>query len=170
MHRGLLGTEALNEKLREVLNPHGAPVSAALRSGDKILQTRNDYDLELFNGDVGRVIGAGQVGLPGEPAGVRVQVGEREVDVAASRLDQLTLAYAVTVHKSQGSEYPAVVLPLHLSQHVMLQRNLLYTALTRGRRFVCIVGQPAAIERAVRNDQLLHRHTRLVAALREVGG
>lgn len=169
MHRGPLGTEALNERLRDVLNARGEPVSAALRTGDKVLQTRNDYDLELFNGDIGRVVGLGQAGLPGEPATVRVRVGEREVDVAAGRLDQLTLAYAVTVHKSQGSEYPAVVLPLHLSQHVMLQRNLLYTALTRGRRFVCIVGQPAALERAVRNDQLLHRHTRLVAALREVG-
>jgi exodeoxyribonuclease V alpha subunit len=167
MHRGPLGTEALNERLREVLNPLGSPVSAGLRVGDKVLQTRNDYDTELFNGDIGRVLGVGQTALPGEAAGVRLQVGDRAVEVPASRLDQLQLAYAVTVHKSQGSEYPAVVLPMHLSQHVMLQRNLLYTALTRGRRFVCLVGQPAALERAVRNDALMHRHTRLTAALRE---
>ena len=135
-----------------------------------LLQTRNDYDLELFNGDTGRVLGPVSAAAAGEPGGVRLQVGSRELEVGANRVEQLQLAYAVTVHKAQGSEYPAVVVPLHASQHVLLQRNLLYTAITRGRRFVCIVGQAGALERAVRNDALVHRHTRLAIALREAAG
>lgn len=169
MHKGPLGTQALNEALREALNPHGAVIAGGLRVGDKVLQTKNDYDLEVFNGDIGRVLGPGaQLATEGklEPS-VRIRFGDREVDYPASHQDSLQLAYAVTVHKAQGSEYPAVVLPLHLQHWVMLQRNLLYTALTRGRRFVCVVGQPGAIERAVRNEAPIHRFTTLVQQLRD---
>ena len=171
MHRGPLGTHALNEALREALNPHGDQVSPGLRVGDKVQQLKNDYDLEVFNGDIGVVIGRGEAPADNRQGGlplafaVQVRFGERVVDVAGTALDNLQLAYAVTVHKSQGSEYPAVVLPLHPQHHVMLQRNLLYTALTRGRRFVVLVGPVRAIERAVHNEAPVHRHTRLRQAL-----
>jgi exodeoxyribonuclease V alpha subunit len=169
MHKGPLGTHALNEALREALNPHGAVIAGGLRVGDKVLQTKNDYDLEVFNGDIGRVQGPGAQIVNDqklEPS-VRIRFGERDVDYPAAHLEALQLAYAVTVHKAQGSEYPAVVVPLHLQQWVMLQRNLLYTALTRGRRFACVVGQPGAIERAVRNEAPIHRFTTLIQQLRD---
>lgn len=171
VHRGPLGTQALNEALRHALNPHGEQLSHGLRVGDKVQQLKNDYDLEVFNGDIGVVVGRGvgradnrQPGLPLTPT-VQIRFGERLVDVEGSALDNLQLAYAVTVHKSQGSEYPAVILPLHPSHHIMLQRNLLYTALTRGRRFVVLVGPLRAVERAVQNDAPIHRHTLLRQAL-----
>ena len=171
VHRGPLGTHALNDALRQALNPYGEQLSHGLRVGDKVQQLKNDYDLEVFNGDIGVVVGRGtgradnrQPGLPLSPA-VQIRFGERLVDIEGSALDNLQLAYAVTVHKSQGSEYPAVVLPLHPQHHIMLQRNLLYTALTRGRRFVVLVGPLRAIERAVQNDAPIHRHTQLRQAL-----
>lgn len=171
MRRGPLGTMALNEQLRQALNPNGEPVGGGLRVGDKVLQLRNDYDLEIFNGDIGRVVGAQgpsdnrQAGL-GTEASVRVRFGEREVAYPLAHIDQLVLAYAVTVHKSQGSEYPAVIAVLHGQHHVLLQRNLLYTALTRARQFAVLLGQPRAIERAVANDAPIRRHTQLIAELR----
>lgn len=176
VHRGPLGTQALNEALRQALNPHGEQLGNGLRVGDKVQQLKNDYDLEVFNGDIGVVVGRGQgradnrqPGLPLAPV-VQIRFGERLVDVEGSALDNLQLAYAVTVHKSQGSEYPAVVLPLHPQHHIMLQRNLLYTALTRGRRFVVLVGPMRAIERAVQNDAPIHRHTQLRQALQRAIG
>ncbi len=179
VHRGPLGTQALSERLREALNPHGAQTLRGLRVGDKLIQTRNDYDLEVFNGDIGTVIGvahreptaaqSASQALPfaTEPL-LRVRFGAREVQVGQAQLDSLELAYAVTVHKAQGSEYPAVVVPVHLGQHVMLQRNLLYTALTRAKRFAVLVGQPAAIARAVANAAPLARSTQLRRLLREL--
>ncbi len=176
VHRGPLGTQALNEALRQALNPDGEPLGNGLRVGDKVQQLKNDYDLEVFNGDIGVVVGRGQgradnrqPGLPLAPT-VQIRFGERLVDVEGSALDNLQLAYAVTVHKSQGSEYPAVVLPLHPQHHIMLQRNLLYTALTRGRRFVVLVGPMRAIERAVQNDAPIHRYTQLRQALQRATG
>ncbi len=176
VHRGPLGTQALNEALRQALNPYGEQLGNGLRVGDKVQQTKNDYDLEVFNGDIGVVVGRGQgradnrqPGLPLSPT-VQIRFGERLVDVEGGALDNLQLAYAVTVHKSQGSEYPAVVLPLHPQHHIMLQRNLLYTALTRGRRFVVLVGPARAIERAVQNDAPIHRHTQLRQALQRAMG
>jgi exodeoxyribonuclease V alpha subunit len=173
MHRGPLGTQALNEALREALNPSGEVLGAGLRAGDKVLQVRNDYQLEVFNGDIGVVLGPGQPGtaaanaqgmLETEPT-LRVRFGEREVEYPLANADNLQLAYAVTVHKSQGSEYPAVVVVLHGQHHVLLQRNLLYTALTRGRRFVAVVGQARSVERATRNDAPVRRWTLLCDAL-----
>ena len=172
MRRGALGTLALNEHLREALNPHGAPVGGGLRVGDKVLQVRNDYDLEVFNGDIGRVLGAAGPADNRQPvlaseATVQIRFGDREVQYPLAQIDQLVLAYAVTVHKSQGSEYPAVVAVLHAQHHVLLQRNLLYTALTRARQFAVLVGQLRAIERAVANDSPIRRHTWLLQALRQ---
>jgi exodeoxyribonuclease V alpha subunit len=148
MHRGVLGVSALNDALQEQLNPVGQELATGtrrLRLGDKVMQVRNNYDLEIFNGDIGRV-----VDLDPEEQLVRVSFGGRVVTVEGDDLDELVTAYACTIHKSQGSEYPAVVVVLHHQHHVMLQRNLLYTAVTRGRRLVVVVGSRRALERAVR--------------------
>ncbi len=159
MHRGTLGTVELNNVLRAELNPEGDPVGHGLRVGDKVLQVRNNYDLDVFNGDIGRV-------LRREGEHVIVRLGEREVACGESALTDLQLAYAITVHKSQGSEYPAVVLPLHGQHRMLLQRNLLYTALTRARRFAVLIGQRAAVGRAARNAAPTRRVTLLRQRLR----
>ena len=172
MHRGPLGTEALNERLRALVNRDGQPAMGGWRTGDKLIQTKNDYDLEVFNGDIGVVQGV-TVGLPSADAetpalfaaSLQVRFGERLVEYLPEKLDSLAQAYAVTVHKAQGSEYPAIVLPLYLGHHTMLQRNLLYTAVTRARRFAVLVGQPEALARAVSNDAPIHRYTQLAVLL-----
>ncbi len=171
MHRGSLGTTALNEVLRQALNPEGEILQGGFRVGDKVIQLRNDYELDVFNGDIGRVVAMvrktdqqpadNKQGILASESAIRVHFGDRAIDYPVAHLQHLQLAYAVTVHKAQGSEYPAVILPLHGQQHVMLQRNLLYTALTRGRRIVVLVGQPYALQRAASNDAPVHRHTRL---------
>lgn len=169
MRRGELGVETLNRELQATLNPprntdrsltlehweEGAG-KENLRVGDRVMQTTNDYDRDVSNGDVGRVRS-----IDAEAAEVTVQFGDRTVVYGEDELSQLTLAYAVTIHKSQGSEYPAVVLPMHPQHYIMLQRNLLYTALTRGRQLVCIVGSKRALGRAVRNSTRADRRTGL---------
>ncbi|MBI5523654.1 MAG: ATP-dependent RecD-like DNA helicase [Desulfarculus sp.] len=159
MHRGNLGCAHLNRLLREALNPGGARAGGQFAKGDKVMQVRNNYDLEAFNGDLGTVATAGEDGY-------RVQMGERLVDYALPDLDDLTLAYAVTVHKSQGSEYPAVVVALGQEHYIMLNRPLLYTAVTRGKMVVVLVGHPAALARAVEQDQPVRRYARLDQRLR----
>ncbi|MBM4342840.1 MAG: ATP-dependent RecD-like DNA helicase [Deltaproteobacteria bacterium] len=184
MHKGALGVAELNLRLRELLNPDGETAIGAMRVGDKVLQLRNDYRLDLSNGDIGVVVGTTAVEVddddaagdaddeqdddsaPAAPAtlpALVVRFGDRLVDYPAPLLENLTLAYAITVHKSQGSEYPAVVLPVHSSQWAMLQRNLIYTAITRARRFCVLVGQDRAIRRAAANDAPVWRNTRLRA-------
>lgn len=145
MHNGVLGTTALNQRLQAALNPDGEAVrhrGKELRVGDRVIQLRNDYELELFNGDVGRVLKA-------MPGALEVEVDGRVLAIEGDALDNLDLAYAISIHKSQGSEYPAVVVALHRSHFVLLRRNLLYTALTRAKRFACIVGSPTAVRIAV---------------------
>ena len=172
MHKGPLGTEVLNDQLRQLLNAAGQPTLGGFRHGDKVLQLRNDYELGLSNGDIGTVLGVVAVPLatdvdpatpqppPVAPA-LAVQFGDQTIACPPDKLDNLAAAYAMTVHKAQGSEYPAVVLVLHNGHYPMLQRNLLYTALTRARRFCVIVGDPAAIARAAANAKPMHRHTQL---------
>ena len=133
----------------------------AFRRGDKVMQIRNDYEREVFNGDIGRVVRCGSDG-----GGTEVRFGGRLVAYEAADLDKLTLAYACTIHKSQGSEYPAVIVPLHTQHAVMLQRNLLYTAMTRGRKLVIIVGTRRALGMAVGNNRIRERHTRLADRLK----
>ena len=147
MHRGELGTAALNRALQDKLNPAtgGAELARgerAFRRGDKVMQLRNDYDRDVFNGDIG-VIDA----LDTEAGSLHVDFGDRSASYERDELDQLAHAYAVSVHKSQGSEYPAVVIPLVTQHFVMLQRSLLYTAVTRGKRLVVIVGIRSAPSR-----------------------
>lgn len=162
MHKGTCGTQALNERLQGLLNPQGEPFTRggrAYRVGDKVMQIRNDYDREVFNGDIGRIAARTEKGLA-------VRFEERLVDYDGEALDALVLAYACSVHKSQGSEYPAVVVPVLGEHWVMLQRNLLYTAVTRGKRLVVLVGQPHALSRAVSNDRRQARCTALDLRLR----
>ena len=164
MRRGVLGANNLNAELQALLNPAGAVVEGSrgrLRIGDRVLQTRNDYQLEVFNGDVGRVEGVDE-----EEGDVLVRFDERTVRYPAGELDPLELAYACSIHKSQGSEYPCVVVVMHSQHWVMLQRNLLYTALTRGKRLVVLLGNRRAIARAVKNAEARHRYTRLAERLR----
>lgn len=164
MNRGLLGVENVNATLRALLNPTGKEVArggTSFRVGDKVMQIRNNYELEVFNGDVGRVLAIDE-----EEETVRCRFDERTVEHPFSSLDELSLAYACSIHKSQGSEYPAVVVPLHTQHYVMLERNLLYTALTRAKRLVVLVGDPKALGIAVRNRRTRLRHTRLAERLR----
>jgi exodeoxyribonuclease V alpha subunit len=131
------------------------------RLGDRVMQIRNNYDKEVFNGDMGRIVALDPVNQV-----LLVRMDERDVEYEFSELDELVHAYAVSVHKSQGSEYRAVVVPV-LSQHyIMLQRNLLYTAVTRARELVVLVGTRQAIAIAVRNNKIMDRHTALDARLR----
>jgi exodeoxyribonuclease V alpha subunit len=164
-NRGPLGTEALNARLRDLLNPEGAAVTRGgqtLRVGDKVMQVRNNYDLEVFNGDIGRV-----AAIDEEEHLVRVAMDGRQVVYDFGSLDELVLSYACTIHKSQGSEYPCVVIPLHTTHYLMLQRNLLYTAITRARRLAILVGEERALRIAVGNRRVKTRFTRLAERLRE---
>jgi exodeoxyribonuclease V alpha subunit len=162
MHRGELGAGNLNQLLQEALTSGAAGIergARVLRVGDKVMQVRNDYDKEVWNGDSGIVQSASAEGLA-------VRFDDRVVDYALDELDALVLAYAATVHKSQGSEYPAVVVPVHTQHYVMLQRNLLYTAVTRGKRLVVLVGTRKALALAVRNADVGARASGLAARLR----
>ena len=167
MHRGELGTAALNHALQERLNPRadGTPEltrgERAFRRGDKVMQLRNDYDKGVFNGDIGVVTAV----EPGE-AILRVDFDGRAAGYERAELDQLVHAYAVSIHKSQGSEYPAVVIPIATQHYMMLQRSLLYTAVTRGKQLVVIVGSRRALAMAVRNAEAKRRYTWLAERVR----
>lgn len=162
MHRGAAGVANLNEVLQQALNADGAPVPRkSFRIGDKVMQMRNNYELDVYNGDTGIVHA-----VHDDDEEVEIRFVDRAVLYPFDALDNLNLAYAATIHKSQGSEYPAVVIPL-LSQHFpMLQRNVLYTAVTRGKRLVIIVGTAKAVRQAVHNTESTRRNTRLAERLR----
>jgi exodeoxyribonuclease V alpha subunit len=163
MHKGLLGATNLNSELQALLNPTGASLTRGTRSfrlGDKVMQIRNDYDRDVFNGDIGRVDAIDDVQHE-----VRVRFDGRVVAYDYADLDELVLAYACSIHKAQGSEYPCVVIPLHTQHYVMLQRNLLYTAITRGKRLVVLVGSKRALAIAVGNGRVSGRYTRLAERL-----
>lgn len=171
MHRGAAGVAALNAALQSALNPP-APhkreqmiAGRIYRTGDRVMQTRNNYDKEVYNGDVGIIH---QVDL--EQRRLTVIIDHRAVTYEFLEADELVHAFAMSVHKSQGSEFPAVVIPVLTSHYVMLQRNLLYTAITRARRLVVLVGQPKAIAIAVGNDQVAARYSGLCARILELAG
>lgn len=165
MHRGPLGVEAVNQKLQEILNPGGRPVpGTSFRVGDKVMQVRNNYTLDVYNGDVGFVRA-----VDPEARRLLVQLEDRQVPYEMADLEQLVLAYACTVHKSQGSEYPVVIVVLHAQHHIMLQRNLLYTAVTRAKRQVVVLGQQQALAIALRSSRRQERYTRLKARLLGAG-
>jgi len=163
MHKGIAGTENLNRTLQETLNPSGATLTRGdriFRVHDKVIQTKNNYDKDVFNGDIGRIDA-----ITPEDQQVTINFDGAQITYDYSELDEISPAYAISVHKSQGSEYPAVVLPL-LSQHyIMLQRNLIYTAVTRGKRLVVIVGSRRALVMAIKNNRVMNRYTCLAERL-----
>jgi exodeoxyribonuclease V alpha subunit len=166
MHRGVVGVAALNTALQQALNP-AAPNRAErtlgsrlYRVGDRVMQLRNDYDKDVYNGDMGRI-----TALDPLMHTVTVSFDGRPVGYEFIEMDELIHAYAISIHKSQGSEFPAVVIPILTTHYMMLQRNLLYTAVTRARRLVVLVGQPRAIALAVRNNEVAARFTGLTARL-----
>ncbi|MFH1176367.1 MAG: ATP-dependent RecD-like DNA helicase [Acidobacteriota bacterium] len=164
MHRGELGARNLNLMLQAALNPAGAEIERfgwTFRVGDKVMQMENDYKKEVFNGDVGRI-----VALDSAARELTVRFEEREVVYAFDELEELSLAYATTIHKAQGSEFPAVVAPVHPQHTIMLQRNLLYTAITRGRKLVVLVGTRRALAIAVHRAEASTRITTLAERLR----
>ncbi|MBW1852751.1 MAG: Flp pilus assembly complex ATPase component TadA, partial [Deltaproteobacteria bacterium] len=143
MHKGTVGAENLNAELQKALNPSGQGVMRGNRNylvNDKVMQIKNNYDKEVFNGDIGRITGY-------------------------TDLDEIVLAYAVSIHKSQGSEYPAVIIPVLTQHYILLQRNLIYTGVTRGKKLVVIVGTKKALAIAVRNDKTRKRYTYLRSRL-----
>lgn len=165
MRRNQLGADNLNIVIQQAVNPTGPSLkkgTTIFRRGDRVMQMRNNYDKEVFNGDVGFVDEVDQ-----EEGVLTVDFDGRSVSYDASDLDELVLAYASTVHKSQGSEYPAVIIVIATQHFKLLQRNLLYTAVTRGRKLVCIVGTHKAAGLAIRNNEVRERHTALAERLRQ---
>jgi exodeoxyribonuclease V alpha subunit len=165
MYRGEAGVSALNQRLQARLNPPGRPAERLLvgrlfRVGDKVLQTRNNYDKEVFNGDIGRVHAFDFVEQT-----MTVLFDDRPLVYDWSEAPDLTHAYAISVHRSQGSEYPVVVMPIITQHYMLLQRNLLYTAITRAEKLVVLVGSTKAIAIAARNDQVSRRYTALAERL-----
>lgn len=164
MYRGAIGADRLNRELQQLLNPKGEGIPRAgfpFRAGDRVIQLRNDYDREVFNGDVGHI-----ESYDAEDATCRVRFEGRRVTYDRDAMDDLAPAYAISVHRSQGAEYPAVVLPLFTQHFLLLHRNLLYTAITRARKLCVIVGTRKALELAVRNQSPRRRHSGLSARLR----
>jgi exodeoxyribonuclease V alpha subunit len=161
MNRSELGARELNTRLQEVLNPKAGRKEISrhgwtFRIGDKVIQKVNNYQKDVFNGDIGRISGVNEVDEQ-----MTVTYDSRRVVYEFDELDELALAYALTIHKSQGSEYPAVVIPLHTQHYLMLRRNLLYTGITRGKRLVVLVGTRKALALAVRREDTAQRCTGL---------
>ncbi len=165
MHNGVAGTRRLNAELEKLLNAkEGARVQRldrVFKCGDKVMQIKNNYDKDVYNGDIGTI-----VSIDGDSSRLYAKMDCGIVEYDFTELDELVHAYAVSIHKSQGSEYPAVVIPLLTQHYVMLQRNLLYTAITRGKKLVVIVGTKKALRIAVANDKTKKRWTRLAERLR----
>ncbi len=165
MHKGAAGAANLNRRLQQALNPDGGGIGrgeSTMAVADKVMQIRNNYDKGVFNGDIGRVSR-----IDSEARRMTVIFDERPVTYEAGDLDEIVLAYAISVHKSQGSEYPAVVIPVLTQHYVMLQRNLIYTAVTRGRRLVVLVGTPRAVAIGVKNNRTGRRYTGLRQRLQQ---
>lgn len=164
MHKGICGSENLNRELQAALNPTGPHLqrfSRTYRVGDRVMQLRNNYDKDVFNGDLGRVKRLDLIDQR-----VIVEMDEREVAYEFTDMDELVPAYAISVHKSQGNEYPAVIVPVLTQHYVLLQRNLIYTAITRGKKLVILIGSQKALAIALRNHHTAARHSLLRQRLR----
>ncbi len=164
MQRGVCGAANLNQVLQEAMNPSDVFLrrgAVQYRLRDKVMQIRNDYDKEVFNGDIGKI-----VNVDTEERELVVDFDGREVVYDVSELDELVLAYATTIHKSQGSEYPIVVMPFTMSHFVMLQRNLLYTGVTRAKKILVLIGEKRAISYAIKNETTTERNTKLAERIR----
>ena len=168
MNRGSIGVRELNIVLQTALNPPRSGELAAERFGwrfqvrDKVIQTVNDYKKEVFNGDIGMIEKIDPVEQE-----VSIMFDDKLVVYDYGELDEVSLAYAVTIHKAQGSEFPAVVIPVAMQHFMLLQRNLIYTGITRAKRLLAVVGQKKAMGLAVRNDQSRKRYSGLLSSLKE---
>jgi exodeoxyribonuclease V alpha subunit len=166
MNRGSLGVRELNIRLQNELNPARADQPMVEKFGwefrlrDKVIQTENDYDKDVFNGDIGQIVGIDPIEKE-----VAIRFDQREVLYDYGELDEISLAYAITIHKSQGSEFPVVVTPLAMQQYMLLQRNLVYTGVTRGKKLVVLIGQRKALAMAVKNNKTENRFSGLLARL-----
>src|SRR5690606_9086734 len=181
MHRGAAGTVVLNALLQQDINPEGRALrreETMFRAGDKVLQLKNDYNKEVFNGDLGEIVRVDEEtpsvtvrfeadSLQGYGDSPNDQKGSREVTYEKADMGQLSLAYATSIHKSQGSEYPAVVIPFLTQHYVMLSRNLLYTAVTRAKKLCVLVADPRALSIALAETRKEHRLTKLTERLRQ---
>ncbi|MEO5357431.1 MAG: ATP-dependent RecD-like DNA helicase [Nitrospirae bacterium YQR-1] len=159
MNKGLLGTTNLNTELQNSLNPSAFEIQRmgkVFRVGDKVMQVVNNYDKEVFNGDIGRVSNINE-----ELQELIINFYGRPVKYDYKELDEVFLAYAISIHKSQGSEYPAIIIPIHSQHFIMLQRNLIYTAVTRGKRLVVLVGTKQALYMSINNDKERKRYSHL---------
>jgi exodeoxyribonuclease V alpha subunit len=160
MQRGGAGARSLNIELQKVLNPNHTEgivkFGQIFAVGDKIMQTENNYDKEVYNGDIGIIKAINE-----QDQEIIINFYNREVNYDYTDLDQITLAYATTIHKSQGSEYPAVIIPITMQSYMMLRRNLIYTAITRGKKLVVIIGQKKALAIAVKDNTSSHRYSKL---------
>ena len=166
MRRGILGAEDLNKCLQDVLNPNAEQAIRGwqtFRIGDKVMQIRNNYDYDVYNGDIGRIVNIDHIGKT-----LQVRFPEKIVVYDMADLNELVLAYATTIHKAQGSEYPVVVIPLHTQHYIMLQRNLLYTGITRAKERVVIVGTIQALGICIDNTQVMKRNSYLAERLQNV--
>lgn len=165
MQRGVVGAANLNQALQSAINPGTDGLRRGgylFRTRDKVMQIRNNYDKEVFNGDIGVIE---QVDL--EERNLTVNFEGRMVEYDVTELDELVLAYATTIHKSQGSEYPIVVIPMLMNHYIMLQRNLIYTGITRAKKILVIVGTKKALSYAVRNVTVTNRNTMLKERLQK---
>ncbi len=165
MNRGVVGTHNINHNLQKILNPHETKnqitrIGTVFKPGDRVMQIRNNYDKLVFNGDIGTI-----ESIDIEEKIIHVRYFERPVEYDFSELDELVLAYAITIHKSQGSEYDAVIIPVFMQHFMLLQRNLIYTAITRAKKLCIFIGEPRAIAMAIKNNNGLERKTFLPAFL-----
>jgi len=166
MYKGAVGADQLNHMMRNALNPAGKSVKYGhqqYKINDKVMQIRNNYDKEVFNGDIGNI-----QEIDSEEQVVKVLFYQRVVEYDFSELNELVLAYAITVHKSQGSEYPVVIIPMLTQHFLLLQRNLLYTAITRAKKLVIIVGTNKALWIAIKNNKTVKRNTFLKERLKQM--
>ena len=166
MHKGAVGAGRMNASLQEALNPHGIEVrrgERCFRLHDKVMQIRNNYDKDVFNGDMGRISF-----MDVRERTLSITFDERVVPYDFDELDEIAPAYAISIHKSQGSEYPAVVIPVMMQHYVLLQRNLIYTGVTRGKKLVILVGESRALHTAIKNNKTRKRFTRLAQRLAPV--
>ncbi|MBU1163290.1 MAG: ATP-dependent RecD-like DNA helicase [Proteobacteria bacterium] len=163
MHKGVVGTINLNQVLQKALNPSPVMINAinnSFKIGDKVMHLKNNYQKEVFNGDIGTIIS-----IDGKKEELSVDFYGREVSYDFTETGELSLAYAISVHKSQGSEYPAVIIPLMTHHYALLQRNLLYTAITRGEKLVILIGMKKALDIALKNDKPRQRLSMLAERL-----
>jgi exodeoxyribonuclease V alpha subunit len=166
MNKGIVGTHNLNRELQRTLNP---PTAESLQKqaftysvGDKVIQIENNYDKDVYNGDIGTILKIDQ-----EEEKIVIHFDDREIDYALQELEEIHLAYAMTIHKSQGSEYPVIIIPLTTAHYPMLRKNLIYTGITRGKKLVIVVGQQQALQIALNNHNLGRRWSMLETHLRE---